>query len=1277
MATKEELSDQLALTQKLAATVDQMAKAMARIDSSYDTQIASVEKLTKAIETLTSQDFSKLNANKLDAARKELKDTEQSVTSLSGRIKDLGQNLNKKFPAAAVVGAAALSGVVQGVRNVIALGKGITGFFTSFVSGAGSIAAAIIAIPFKMFNALVDTAAAAAGGMNELLVAIEKVRKEFGDLRGPASHAILDTTKTLKGFSDTGLSAFRIFGTMAERLEHVTKIASSMGATFGAVRKEFEENGGALLAFEKGLDGSSEGMKQLAERAIAMGKPITKVFIDMTKQTLALGKAFDIDQKLIGKDMVKALADVKHFGQLTVKEIGVAAVYSRKLGIELDKITGTLDAFETFDTAAENASKLSQSFGVTVDAFKLMDAQNPADQLDMLRKSLKATGQSTETMTRQQLKLLAQTSGLDEATAKLAFSSKNEGVSLDDIKKKSAEAEKKTLSQAEAMGKLADSIERLVKSGGGQEGGYWQQFFKGFLGGVQSSKEFREIIWNIKRGLQQTYFEGVRLGRAFVQMFPGVKDFLGGIADFFKPAKFKKLTSGVTDVIEEWMKGLTDPNGKASFGSLMTNIQKKFFDFFDTSSPSGQRTLAGFKTMTKTMAKILSEGIKWISDKMADGIRFVVDLLSGKVSLSSIGAKTEGGIGFLGEVLAPIAEGLEHAWTVLKDPLFSLIKTLFKKLKGFLMSDEVLSIIKPAVWPMAAVLFGPMFSRAIAGFVTQSLGKIAFKSIAAAFSKKAGVAAVEKAGASGLSKLGAATGIGAIVVAGAAIGKGVSTYTEKITSTMDHSSKVIAAGATGLIDALTLGLLPDDLMSDLANTFGQVADQITLAMTEVFGAGFVTSVKRKLSGTFELFGNIYDFFATLFTGNQADVTRSATELGLSVLRFLQDALEFTFIQLPIFLAKLSTKVLDIALSALSKVIFTTLGLLTKGIDAALGTDFSAKINETLNKASDTVKKGIDETNKTIQVSLEYAASSVSNASKEAQDKYLRTAEDQAKIAEQATKSIGESQAASVAAANKNIERSLNEQVGDIDVSQTASHIEEYTKSMKKISESVDTKGIQQTLDSVSEMTKKTQELNASLAQASVALKDISNISVDSTALARLGDNFSNTIVSMKDPVRKVVSSLDDAALNGVDAARNRIEKYARSLDKINDTVTSNGIGQALSAVGEMIKRTQELDSALAQAPNMNVDARLRKLANATGVGGKFAYTVKSKDIVINLNLNVTMDVGEAEKIMIMRKTSIIRDRLEFATGAGTHGDQATPSIPENYTPGWNVSPTKV
>ena len=101
---------------------------------------------------------------------------------------------------------------------------------------------------------------------------------------------------------------------------------------------------------------------------------------------------------------------------------------------------------------------------------------------------------------------------------------------------------------------------------------------------------------------------------------------------------------------------------------------------------------------------------------------------------------------------------------------------------------------------------------------------------------------------------------------------------------------------------------------------------------------------------------------------------------------------------------------------------------------------------------------------------------------------------------------------------------------------------------------------------------------------------------------------------------------------------------------------------ALKAVSEMVRRTQELDDQLTKLPLINVAAKLKSVASAAGLGGSAVYTVKSKEVVINLNLSVTMDAGEVEKVMIMRTQSIIRDRLNFATAG-----ESNSTIPETYT----------
>jgi len=727
VASKEDLSEQLGVSQKLAAQIERMAIATERVEKSYAAQVDIITKLAGVMSTVNTQDA----AAKIDALSKALQGvqdkskesgqaTEKAFQKLGKQAESVGKTIKDKFPKSVLVATGALSGFNQGIRNLVANAKSISGFFGSFVDGLVNVTASIIAIPFKIFEGLVDLAAKAGGGSTELAEAIEALRKQFGALGGPTNKAIVSVSTNLKGFSDTGLNSYRIFGNLAKRLNDLRELATEMGGTFGKLTKQFEDNGGAILAYQKGLGLSNEDMKGMAANAIALGQDVTVALKDMTKQSYALGKAFGLDAKLISRDMGKAMNDVKHFGGATVKQIAEASTYARKLGFELKDITGTLDAFETFDSAAENAAKLSQSFGLNIDAFKMMEAQSPAEQLDMLRKSFRDAGVDASNFNRAQLKLVAGTTGLTEAQVKQGLSMKNEGMRLDEIKKKSGEAEKKTMTQAEAMKTLADAIERLVQSGGSQTGGFWDMFVKGFLGGLQSSKEFREIIWNIKRALQETYMQGVRLGKAFVEMFPGVKQLFGGIAEFFQPAKFKKMVGGVVDVIEDWMKGLTANDGRGSFGGLMKNIQSKFFSFLDGESPASKNIIEGFKKFFKTFTKVAAEGIKWASEKIAEGIKWVIDLITGKVTLPGAGA-AQGTLGFLGEALMPLLDALKHAGKMIGPPLWGLLKTVGGMIKDFLMSDGFLNVIKPALPYVAAILFGPAFARAVLGAITSSL----------------------------------------------------------------------------------------------------------------------------------------------------------------------------------------------------------------------------------------------------------------------------------------------------------------------------------------------------------------------------------------------------------------------------------------------------------------------------------------------------------------------------------------------------------------------------
>ena len=285
---------------------------------------------------------------------------------------------------------------------------------------------------------------------------------------------------------------------------------------------------------------------------------------------------------------------------------------------------------------------------------------------------------------------------------------------------------------------------------------------------------------------------GVQLGKSFVTAFPGVQEFLGGIADFFQPKRFKQLVGGIVDIFKDFMRDLSDPHGKASFEGLMTKLREKFFDFFDGETGPGKKMLDGFQKITKTLIKIISSGIKWASGELVKGISLLTDLITGKQKLGA-GALAEGGLGFMADLLTPLGEALKHAWKVLKEPLKDLVKALYNEIKTYLTSDEFLNIIKPALPVIAGFLLGPAFGRALLAIGTATIGKAAgemlgnagnklldkFLGVAAkkAAEKAAEIAAQQKGGAltgtGGLPPAPVSEEIGKAAAAGAKAGRGI------------------------------------------------------------------------------------------------------------------------------------------------------------------------------------------------------------------------------------------------------------------------------------------------------------------------------------------------------------------------------------------------------------------------------------------------------------------------------------------------------------------------
>lgn len=867
-AETDELQTQLGIAKQLqAAFADVKAPAIPG-----DELDELNEALTEASEN--AAEFGSTATDRFGAVADSIDKNVRHVTSWREGLK----SIVKDFPVLGAAAAGALDGIVTGFQLSLNMAKSLVGFLSSVTKGFFNVGKSILAIPFRIMDGLVEMAKSGGGG-TELIQAFENVRKEFGSFKEATSRDVIKSAKDMRGeLSNTGLSVYRVFGQLHERLEFFMELAKSMGAVFGVMSENIAKNIEPIGAFQKGLGIANEEMRSFGEAAIREGKPLQEVLLETANLSLQLGKQFGLSQKLIAKDISKMVKDVAHFGNMTRQKMAEAAVFTRKLGLEIEHLGGILDKYDNFETAAEGVAQFARSFGVNLDVFALTQAEDGASRLDMMRKAFFEAGQDASKFSRVQLKMLAEASGLaDASAAKLAFSQANVGASLGDIEKGADKATKKQMTQEEAMSKLADSIERLVRSGEFFQGGFFAHFFKGFEMGLKRTRDFWGLMRNIRMSLRTTLMEGMKLGRELPEIFPAVKDLFGGLREAFEPKRFKQAFGGMRVAIVGFFKDLDV--GKAPEEAVKNMFEKftsSFTEFFGGQAGPMKRVGDAMFRIGMTVARAFAAVVPVVMKKLAESISMLAKLLTDPKAffdaMKKAGDVTKGPkeafIAALGEAWKAIA----GAWPALWKSIVELFTVVKKKLEPWF-KEHGPTVVK------GALLF--MFGPAVLGGVLKGLAV----GIIAVFTKHIGsamlggtTAAVKKVG----PKVGLTMGgllkflVPAALFAGLTVGinKGLDKYGEDLKKSFlakfgpgsDVSAKAGAAGA-GVFEALTLGLLPPDAYQFVGEKLGELTQAILEGVKQQFGPGFGDTLKNFVGDSIDIAGSIGGMLGAALKGD--------------------------------------------------------------------------------------------------------------------------------------------------------------------------------------------------------------------------------------------------------------------------------------------------------------------------------------------------------------------------------------------------------------------------
>ena len=700
-----DLGQQLALQQQINKTLKEQSGLLTQQARLLSQQAGYAKDMCNALdcgnlEDLTSQ-TQKLNDGLSEAADR----ADTAADSMSGLDK-AAQDADKSFRNKAI-GVGAAAGAFRGFMGAIKLGAGLLGGLLQIVGRlAGSfmsLTQSILAAPFKMLTALIQMSKK--GGIDPLREALEEVREQFGSLAtnegASLKGSVKEMRKEMHNMAGTGLAMSRVFEFgrkgLAEFVKENQELAEALGTAFSSMAESLKGNYLALSMYRKGLGLTNEQQALSLKLARDRGKDLAAEQDAFASMAIQMGKSFNINAKVVAKSMAKMQEDVSSFGHMSAKQFASAAIYAHKLGVEIEDLGAMFDKFDNFENAAKGAAELAQMFGMNIDPIKMLKAEDPAAMMDDLRKAFFATGRSLQDLNRHERKLLEQQTGLKDAALEAAFGLGNQGLAYSDIQAASEDAEKSQLTQAEAMKELADSIKKMTRDGSHDFESFFDAFTKGFTKGIERSREFRKIMRNLQRSLWTVYRAGIRVGRAFVRFFPGIKEVAKGLGDLFNPARFRRLAKRVTGIFKTFFKDMHQSPQKA-VKKLFDSLLSMFEGHFGSSGVHLKRIVQGFRKFFVALGGMVSGLIPIIKEKIAEGLEGIIDLIVNPPG-AVLGKAAKAGQSFVLDVFGPIWEALTG------NP--ELNKRIFDGLKK--LGNMIMKKLKAVDWsPVTTVLEGIM-----------------------------------------------------------------------------------------------------------------------------------------------------------------------------------------------------------------------------------------------------------------------------------------------------------------------------------------------------------------------------------------------------------------------------------------------------------------------------------------------------------------------------------------------------------------------------------------
>lgn len=406
-------------------------------------------------------------------------------------------------------------------------------------------------------------------------------------------------------------------------------IIKAMGVRGTIMAEAVQKNATYYYSAKKLMNLADDDIKYLTNTAFALGKSFPTVFEELRKATKEAADHFNLDFKVMSKDVLTLRKDITNFAHKTSAELATVVGKISQMGVELQDSMTLFNKFQTFEDAATTTAQLSQSFGMMIDSMQLLKAESPDQMLEMYRDAFLATGKSFQDMDRFNRSLLIQQTGLTEQAAQALFSAENAGKTYEELMAE-ADANDPTKKQLKAIEEMRDAIVELKQdltttftSLFGEDG----PIQTGLKNAFMMNPRLRSAFEGITNALNEVYKAFSFSSQSAISEIvgPGVKlinklaKYLKG--DFIKQAK--EGISGLFEVVSGYVNAQPEKIQKG-FDKVMNSFRPimKFFLGIGTEVFKSILTsiIDGLPSLLKVVSDTLDEVISWTGSSKGTGI---------------------------------------------------------------------------------------------------------------------------------------------------------------------------------------------------------------------------------------------------------------------------------------------------------------------------------------------------------------------------------------------------------------------------------------------------------------------------------------------------------------------------------------------------------------------------------------------------------------------------------------------------------------------------------